>query len=212
MNDMTEPCFPLLSIVRLRMGSDGDGITSLVAGAGCPLDCRWCINKRVLRELKPEMVSPSHLLEKVMIDDLYFQATGGGITFGGGESLLHTAFIKNFRELCPDVWRICAETSLYVDKELLSLSLQAVDDYSVDCKDLDKARYYRYTGGDASLLHENLAFLLHEAGPDRIHIRVPYIPEFNTRKDQEDNARILKKMGFSRIELFDYVIRKDTFI
>ena len=87
-----EPLFPLLSIVRLRMGIDGAGITTLVAGAGCPLRCRWCINSRLLEKAPVKEVTASELLERVRIDDLYFQVSGGGITFGGGESLLHSVF------------------------------------------------------------------------------------------------------------------------
>ena len=37
---MAEPLFPLLRIVRLRMETDGEGVTSLIAGAGCPLTCK----------------------------------------------------------------------------------------------------------------------------------------------------------------------------
>ena len=40
--------FPLLALSRLRMGTDGKGVTTLIAGAGCPLRCRWCINKTLL--------------------------------------------------------------------------------------------------------------------------------------------------------------------
>ena len=76
------------------MGIDGEGVTTLVAGAGCPLLCRWCINKKILAEAPAENISPSELLERVRIDDLYFQVTGGGVTFGGGESLLHAPFIR----------------------------------------------------------------------------------------------------------------------
>ena len=81
------------------MGTDGDGITSLIAGAGCPLHCRWCINARLLREAQAVRVTASELLERVRTDDLYFRATGGGVTFGGGEALLHAGFISRFREL-----------------------------------------------------------------------------------------------------------------
>ena len=94
---MAEPLFPLLSLSRLRMGTDGEGVTTLAAGAGCPLSCRWCINKRLLRELTAEPVTAAELLDRVKIDDLYFRATGGGVTFGGGESLLHAGFIRRFR-------------------------------------------------------------------------------------------------------------------
>ncbi|MBR2653322.1 MAG: radical SAM protein, partial [Lachnospiraceae bacterium] len=101
--------FPLLALARLRMGTDGKGVTTLAAGAGCPLSCRYCINKRLLKEAPREDVTAEELIEKIRIDDLYFRATGGGVTFGGGESLLHAAFIGRFKELCPPEWRIAAE-------------------------------------------------------------------------------------------------------
>lgn len=204
---MSSPLYPLLAIVRHRMGTDGSGVTSLVAGAGCPLRCRWCINRRLLSEARPEMVGPGELYDRVVIDDLYFRATGGGITFGGGESLLYPDFIRDFRSCCPKDWRISAETSLCVPEELVLQVIPHVDDFIVDCKDLDPARYRAYTGGDVCLVKENLTLLLREAGPDRIHVRVPLIPEYNTDSDQKENARILMDMGFRRIELFRYVVR-----
>lgn len=204
---MTEPLFPLLSLVRLRMGIDGDGVTTLAAGAGCPLECRWCINRRLLRETPPEPVSAEELLERVMIDDLYFQATGGGVTFGGGESLLHADFIRRFRELAPKVWRIRAETSLAVPKDRVLTALEGADEFIVDCKDMDAAVYHRYTGGDGALMRENLSLLLKEAGPERILVRVPLIPEYNTPEDQSRSAETLRAMGVRKLDLFSYVIR-----
>ena len=90
---MDELRFPLLALSRLRMGTDGKGVTTLVVGAGCPLSCRYCINRRLLKEAPQKSVTAEELLESVRIDDLYFRATGGGVTFGGGESLLHAEFI-----------------------------------------------------------------------------------------------------------------------
>ena len=41
---MNVPVFPLFGLSRLRMGSDGQGVTTLVAAKGCPLRCKWCCN------------------------------------------------------------------------------------------------------------------------------------------------------------------------
>ena len=204
---MAEPLYPLLAVERLRMGTDGQGVTTLVASRGCPLRCRWCINERLLREAPAEMQTAAELLERVKIDDLYFRATGGGITFGGGESLLHAAFIRRFRELCPSAWRICAETSLAVPRENVETAAGAVDFFIVDCKDTDAEIYRRYTGGDAALTLGNLRYLLDAVGPERVLVRVPRIPEFNTSEDQRRSAERLRAMGATRLDLFDYVIR-----
>ena len=204
---MAEPLYPLLSVSRLRMGTDGAGVTTLVASRGCPLRCRWCINKALLREAKPEHVSAAELVERVKIDELYFLATGGGVTFGGGESLLHAAFIRRFRELCPPQWRICAETSLAVPRENVVLAAEAVDFFIVDCKDMDGEIYRRYTGGDGALMRENLRFLLEKIGPERVLVRVPLIPRFNTPEDQARSAEALRDMGAAKLDLFEYVMR-----
>ena len=204
---MAEPLYPLLSLSRLRMGIDGDGVTTLVAGAGCPLDCRWCINKRLLREGKAELVTAEELVERLRIDDLYFRATGGGACFGGGESLLHARFLRRFRTICPEGWRISAETSLAVPPEAVRTAAQAVDLFIVDCKDMDAEIYRRYTGGDGALMRENLRLLLSLVGAGRIRVRVPHIPEYNTAEDQARSAAALRALGVETVELSDYVIR-----
>ncbi len=38
----------LIAINRLRIGTDGHGITTLVAFHGCPLHCRYCLNPECL--------------------------------------------------------------------------------------------------------------------------------------------------------------------
>ena len=206
---MAEPLFPLLRLLRHRMGTDGFGITTLAAGAGCPLRWRWCINKRILTEATPEMLDAHDFLNRVLIDDLYFRATGGGVTFGGGESLLHAEFICRFKEICPPEWKITAETSLAVPIELLKLSLYAVDEFIVDCKDMNREIYHRYTGGDGFLMYSNLSFLLEKAGAERVLIRVPAIPYYNTEEDRKTSVKILQKMGAVRLDLFDYIIREE---
>ena len=204
---MAEPTYPLLSLSRLRMGTDGQGVTTLVAGAGCPLSCRWCINARLLREAPAEEVTAEELVARLRVDDLYFRATNGGVCFGGGEALLHADFLRRFRALCPEAWRISAETSLAVSEELLRRSFGAVDLYIVDCKDMNADVYRRYTGGDAALMQRNLRLLLDAVGPARVYVRVPLIPEFNTSEDQFASVRLLREMGVTNIETFAYVKR-----
>ena len=204
---MAEPLFPLLRIVRLRMETDGEGVTSLIAGAGCPLACKWCINAAVLQQ-PPTPVSARELFERVRIDDLYFRATGGGVTFGGGESLLHAPFLKAFREVCGDRWHIYAETSLHVSRALVETAAETVDGFIIDIKDMDPEIYHRYTGGDARLARENLAYLLNRVGAERLRVRVPLIPAFNTPADCDASEHQLRRMGVTRIERFPYLCRE----
>ena len=205
---MDELRYPLLALARLRMGTDGEGITTLVAGAGCPLHCRWCINERLLREAAAEQITAAQLLERVRIDDLYFRASGGGITFGGGEPLLHAEFLRQFRSLAPAQWKIRLETSLAVTAEKVLPAVEAADEFIVDCKDMNPEIYRRYTGGDQSLMVSNLRCLLPLIGAERILVRVPLIPNYNTAADQANSVSSLKALGITRFDLFPYIIRK----
>ena len=205
---MDELRYPLLALARLRMGTDGEGITTLVAGAGCPLHCRWCINERLLREAAAEQITAAQLLERVRIDDLYFRASGGGITFGGGEPLLHAEFLRQFRSLAPAQWKIRLETSLAVPAEKVLPAAEAADEFIVDSKDMNPEIYRRYTGGDQSLMVSNLRHLLHLIGSERIVVRVPLFTDYNAAEDQANSVSSLKALGITRFDLFPYVIRK----
>ena len=205
---MSAVTFPLLGIARLRMGSDGSGVTSLVAGAGCPLRCEWCINKKLLRDAPAENVTAGKLLDRVIADDLYYQATGGGITFGGGEPLLPADLIGEFRQICPSYWKITAETSLFVPRNYLAAVTDAVDLFIVDCKDMNEEIYRKYTGEDASVMKENLDFLLSRKGCESVLVRVPLIPGYNTAEDRQRSVKELESMGVQRLDLFEYVVKK----
>ena len=201
---MSSALFPLLGLSRHRMGTDGVGITTLAAAAGCPLHCRWCINRDLLSKAKVVDVTPEEFLERVRIDDLYFRATGGGITFGGGEPLLQADFIKEFREICPEEWKITVETSLFVPRNYLAQVIDAVDLFVVDCKDMNENIYRKYTGEDCAVMEENLRYLLERKDPDSILVRVPLIPGFNTAQDQKRSEKKLREMGVKRLDLFAY--------
>lgn len=201
---LNAPLFPLLAIDRLRMESDGNGVTTLVAGAGCPLRCRWCLNGAVLSKKQPEWITPQTLLERTQIDNLYFQATGGGLCFGGGESLLHADFIAAFRSVIGSAWKLTVETSLQVSPAALQTAIHTVDAFIVDVKTADPEIYRRYTGGENRAVFENLQTLLQNVPPENIKVRVPLIPDFNDASDQAKTAERLKALGAVNIELFPY--------
>ena len=81
---------PLIGISRLRMGTDGHGVTTLVAFHGCPLRCKYCLNPQSLTDDAKVMVkTPEEVMQAIRKDELYYLATNGGVTFGGGEPLRH---------------------------------------------------------------------------------------------------------------------------
>ena len=51
---------------------------------------------------------------------------------------------------------------------------------------------------------ENLKRLLVLVGPERITVRVPLIPDFNTEDDQQHSRATLEAMGIRNFDLFTY--------
>jgi len=200
---------PVIAVSRLRMKIDGPGITTLVCFYGCPLRCHWCLNRFSFSpETKRTQMTAQQLYAQVQLDELYFLSTGGGVTFGGGEPLLYPDFLQNFRQVCGGEWNLCIETSLSVPWENVALAAKCIDHFYVDCKDISPHIYRRYTGQDNALMLSNLKKLLAMIGPDRITVRVPLIPDFNTEADQLRSRRMLAELGIRNFDLFTYKIDK----
>ena len=201
---------PVSAISRHRIATDGEGVTTLVVFHSCPLRCRWCINPQTWEEGSTfTVMTPMQLLERVRMDDLYFQATGGGITFGGGEPALRSRFIEAFRNICPEQWKINIETSLNVPQEHLERLIPVIDEFALDIKDMNPAIYREYAGSDNEKVISNLRRLAEAGLADRCIIRIPLIPEFNTDEDRESSVRQLRSMGFTRFDRFDYIIKNN---
>lgn len=198
------PELPAFAISRLRMATDGEGITTLVGCAGCPLRCRYCINPHAWRPETPvRRYGVRALVDLLRQDDLYFAATGGGVTFGGGEPLLHAPFIAALARECPSHWKICVESALNVPESAVRMLWDAVSQWIVDAKDLNPAIYRAYTGQDAMPALRNLHLLATHC-PDRVQIRLPHIPGYNHPEDVGASEQMLRTMGFLRIERLTY--------
>lgn len=200
----------LIGLSRHRIGVDGVGVTTLVAYHGCPLDCKYCLNPQTL---SPKGVwkrfTPEELFHEVRKDDLYFRATGGGVTFGGGEPLLSCKEILHFKSLCRTngkSWKINIESSLNVPEVFVNVTEDIIDHWIVDIKDMNPKIYKAYTGFDNVLVIKNLQHLI--ANKAKITVRVPLIPAFNTEVDVGNSIKALRMMGITDIERFIYTIKK----
>ncbi|MCF0220077.1 MAG: radical SAM protein [Muribaculaceae bacterium] len=196
----------IIDISRHRMGVDGKGVTTLVALSGCPLRCRYCLNPQCLDERRGRKMSTNALHEEVRKDHLYFLATGGGVTFGGGEPLLHSYFIQEFKEVCHPDWKVNIETSLNVPIEIVNSLAPIVDQWIIDIKDTNPLIYRAYTKKSNISALQNLKFLL-SAGAN-ITVRVPHIPNFNTTENVAQSIRMLRDWGVNNIDEFTYIIRE----
>ena len=199
----------IIGIARHRLSTDGDGVTTLVAFHGCPLRCRYCLNPQSLGDGgRFREYSPGELYAETRIDELYFIATNGGVTFGGGEPCLRTQFIREFRELCGSTWQLNLETSLNVPSANIEALLPVVNTLIVDIKDMNPDIYRSYTGQGNDLVLDNLRLIADAGRQQDCIVRIPLIPGYNTDADHEISRKALEALGFDRFDLFTYQIRK----
>lgn len=202
----------IMKISRLRMGTDGRGITTLVAFFGCPLQCKYCINnechKNKNRYLGINIPRASYTAEELMHvlrkDDIYYKMSGGGIVFGGGEPLLQAEFISDVCDLADPLWKIRIETSLNVPWENIEKLIDRVDEWIIDIKDMNPKIYRAYTDADIHLLRYNLLKFRKYVETSKIHIRIPHIPSYNTEDDVKKSTDWIQQNLGVKPEIFHY--------
>lgn len=206
---MTKQRAKIAGIARHRLSTDGDGVITLVVMHGCPLRCRYCLNPQTLGDGSCfHEYSPRQLYAETRIDELYFIATNGGVTFGGGEPCMHPTFIREFRKLCGPEWQINLETSLNVPEANIRVLLPVVNTLIVDIKDMNPGIYRSYTGQSNGLVISNLRYIADAGRQGDCVIRLPLIPDYTTEVDRRESRKVLESLGFDRFDLFTYQIRK----
>ena len=198
---------PFIAVNRHRLATDGEGVTTLVAFHGCPLRCRYCLNPQCLQvDGVWRRLTPGELYSEVEIDDLYFVATGGGICFGGGEPLLYPDFIRTFSKLMNPEWKLTVETSLNVPLENIKTIATLVQMWYIDIKDFSPTIYNAYTGKDNTQVIRNLVWLAANGYADKVILRLPLIPDYNTEEDRLLSQQRLEALGFAHFDKFTYLV------
>ncbi|WP_211285091.1 glycyl-radical enzyme activating protein [Sporomusa acidovorans] len=128
------------------------------------------------------------VMQEIEKDSIFYEESGGGVTFSGGEALRQIEFLEALLVACK-ARRIhtALDTSGYASWDSLARIAGNVDLFLYDIKLMDEVKHRKYTGVSNQLILENLKKLA--ATQSNIWIRVPVIPGIN---DDEDN---LKSMG-----------------
>jgi len=155
----------------------------------CPTGARSLVGRRM---------TVAEVVESVMRDRMFFEDSGGGVTFSGGEPLAQPEFLKallaSFRAL---EIRTAVDTAGLCPPEALLELAPLADLFLFDLKCIDPERHLQGTGVTNCGVLENLARLskLH----DNIWIRVPVVPGFNdTEQEMEQIARVAAECGAAR--------------
>ncbi len=207
---------------------DGPGIRTTVFFKGCPLNCLWCHNPES-KKLAPETtvkitrkkllslsysetkdvvgreVTVDEVMKEIIKDRMFYEESGGGVTFSGGEPMMQPDFLKSLLIKCKELEiNTAVDTSGYAGKEAFKKIINYVDLFLFDIKIIDEQEHINYTGVSNKLILENLKYLS-EAGKN-IRIRIPLIPDItDTKKNLMQIAEVLSSLkNITKIDLLPY--------
>ncbi len=202
---------------------DGPGIRTTVFLSGCPLRCRWCHNPEGLapdpvpdtrtavhghggvERGYPRRVTVRAVLDEVARDTLFYDQSGGGVTFSGGEPFAQPAFLADLLDACGErAIHTVVDTSGYAEKTVWLSILDKIDLFLFDIKLMHDDLHVRYTGLSNAPILENYR-LLAERGRPTI-VRFPVIPGITeTPGNIEEVIDFLLKAGNCRdVSLLPY--------
>ena len=189
---------------------DGPGIRTVVALKGCPLRCVWChspeswsyaIEKYPSGETVGWKTAPEKIVEEVLRDKPFFEASGGGITLSGGEALAQPDFCREILRLSKAAGiHTAIETSGYAPLKVIESVEAYIDLWLYDIKLLDPEKCFKYTRRPLKPVLENLRHL--NAAKRRIVMRCPMIPGIND-SDAELRARGVLADELDGVEAID---------
>ncbi len=206
---------------------DGPGIRTTVFLKGCPLDCWWCHNPES-RDPNPQprgkirtiknmplldsandaigvQVTVEAVLQEIRKDLLFFEESGGGVTFSGGEPLMQPKFLKALLKACKaEGIHTVVDTTGFAPFKTIEMLAPYVGLFLYDIKLLDDALHQKYTGVSNKRILENLLKMDRLGYP--LRIRVPLIPGLTDGKENlESIALFLKERTHLReVELLPY--------
>jgi pyruvate formate lyase activating enzyme len=137
----------------------------------------------------------SEIMDEIEKDLPFYQKSGGGVTFSGGEPLSQNGPLTQLmNQIKKKRIHISIETSLHVTWNQIERCLGIVDCFLVDLKHVDEEKFMQYTDGDLHLVLDNLQKL--DDRNENIIVRIPVIPGFNHSKKEMiqiiDYAKSLK--------------------
>lgn len=157
------------------------------------------------REICGREYSVDEVLKEILKDKTFYENTGGGVTFSGGECMLQIDFLEELLKECKrNGIHTAVDTAGHLSWESFTRVLPYTDLFLYDVKCADGEKHKRYTGVDNRLILDNLKKLFSSGA--HLWIRIPVIPDFNdTREEMTAIRDLLRSFGKpEKIELLPY--------
>lgn len=123
-------------------------------------------------------LSSEEIMETVIKDKVYYDATGGGLTVSGGEPFAQYSDLFELLKLSKDAGiNTCVETSGFTAKEKITEAAPWIDLFLFDCKHSDSQKHRALTGVGNEVIAENFKALY--SAEKSIILRCPIVPGIN---------------------------------
>lgn len=140
------------------------------------------------RVLKGSERTVEDIMEEILRDKAFYENTGGGVTFSGGECMLQIDFLAELLEKCKAAGiHTAVDTAGHVPFSSFERILPYTDLFLYDVKCFDPVLHRTGTGTDNGRILENLGRLLCRNAP--VRIRIPIIPGFNDTPAEMEKIR-----------------------
>ncbi len=144
-------------------------------------------------------------MQEIERDVPFYDQSGGGVTFSGGEPLMQGSFLLEVLRACgvQEIHTV-VDTSGYSTWEVLENIRNDVDLFLYDLKMMDDKCHVQYTGVSNERILSNLQKLTHSGS--QVHVRIPMIPGINDDKENlRQSAEFVAKLpNITGIELMGY--------
>ena len=162
----------------------------------CPMDARKVCGKEY---------TVDEIFNEIIKDKAYYDHSGGGVTFSGGECMLQIEFLQEILKKCKENGiHTAVDTAGHVPFENFEKILPYTDLFLYDIKMLHNEKHQKYTGVFNNLILANVKKLF--MADAKIWIRLPVIADVNDRLDEMQNIKtFLTTCGKpEKIELLPY--------
>ena len=133
-------------------------------------------------ELVGKEITVPELVAELLKDEVFYQTSGGGVTFSGGEPLYQSGFVYQVAEQLKRAGiHTALDTAGDVSWSRFEEVLDVIDLVLYDIKTADRALHQRLTGRDNDLILANARLLARRGVP--MHIRLVMVPGVNDGMD-----------------------------
>ncbi|MFC3025485.1 pyruvate formate lyase 1-activating protein [Vibrio zhugei] len=186
---------------------DGPGIRFIIFLQGCLLRCKYCHNRDTWDTHIGKETTVEDIINEAKTYRHFMNASGGGITCSGGESMLQPEFVRDlFQAAHAEGIHTCLDTNGYVRKytKVIDEVMDATDLVMLDIKQMKNSVHENLVGVSNKRILD-FARYLHTIGKET-WLRYVVVPGYT---DDDESAHLLGEFikdmdNIVKIEMLPY--------